>query len=193
MLRTGCRGKSAVDVARELLRDFGSLRSVLHCSIDDFCKYPGLGKTKWTQLQTIVELSTRYLHEKLDERDLLRNTKEVHHYLRTKLEHLEYEIFACLFLDSRNHLIAYEELSHGTHNQSAVYPREIMKRALTHNAAALIFAHNHPSGEAKPSVNDRILTQELQKLFFAIDIKIHDHFIIGNNKIYSFAEHGLLS
>ncbi len=192
LLRTGCRGKSAVDVARELLTTLGGLRGVLDCTLDDFCKHQGLGKTKYAQFSAVTELSRRYLQEQLDQQDIFHNASDTVRYLTAKLRHLEYEAFVCLFLDNRNGLIAYEEISRGTHNRSTIYPREIAKRALAHNAAALIFAHNHPSGHAKPSVDDQILTQELQKLFRGLDIKIYDHYIIGSNQHFSFAEQGLL-
>ena len=191
-LRTGVRGKTAVDLARDLLQQFGSLRSLLHCSLDEFTRLPGLGKVKYVQLQAILELSSRYLKEKINKEQVLSNHEHTVEFLTAKLRHLEHEIFACLFLDTHNRLIAYEELSKGTHNQSRIYPREIVKAALHHNAAAIIFAHNHPSGICEPSHDDLTVTEILQQALELIDVKVHDHLIIGDGQTFSFAQHGWL-
>lgn len=191
-LRTGVRGKTAVDLARDLLQQFGSLRGLLHCSLNEFTRLPGLGKVKYVQLQAMVELSSRYLKEKIDKEQVLSNHDHTVEFLTIKLRHLKHEVFACLFLDTHNHLIAYEELSKGTFNQSRIYPREIVKAALHHNAAAIIFAHNHPSGICEPSREDLAVTAILQQALAFIEVKVHDHLIIGDGQTLSFAQQGLL-
>ena len=179
-LRTGVRGKTAVDLARDLLQQFGSLRNLLHCSLDEFTRLPGLGKVKYVQLQAIIELSLRYLKEKMQKEQVLSNHNNTVEFLMAKLRHLDHEVFSCLFLDAHNQLIAYEELSKGTHNQSRIYPREIVKAALHHNAAAIIFAHNHPSGICEPSSDDLAVTKILKQALEFVDVKVHDHLIIGD-------------
>ena len=191
-LRTGVRGKTAVDLARDLLQQFGNLRALLHCSLDEFTRLPGLGKVKYVQLQAMIELSSRYLQEKINKEQVLSNHDHTIEFLTAKLRHLKQEVFACLFLDTHNRLIAYEELSKGTHNQSRIYPREIVKAALHHNAAAIIFAHNHPSGICEPSSEDLTVTEVLQQALELVDIKVHDHLIIGDGQTFSFAQHGWL-
>jgi DNA repair protein RadC len=191
-LRTGCRGKTAVDLARSLLQHFGSLRTLLHASSKAVCAHVGLGKTKFAQLAAITELNRRYLEEPLYQQDIFKNSKDTIRFLNAKLRHLEYEVFACLFLDNRNYLIAYEEICRGTHNKSTIYPREIIKRTLELNAAAIIFAHNHPSGHTEPSTDDRELTAHLQKILASIDVQVFDHLIIGHEQSFSFAQAGWL-
>lgn len=191
-LRTGVRGKTAVDLARDLLNQFGSLRSLLHSSFNEFTRLPGLGKVKYVQLQAILELSLRYLKEKINKEQILNNHHHTVEFLTAKLRHLDHEVFACLFLDTHNRLIAYEELSKGTHNQSRIYPREIVKAALRHNAAAVIFSHNHPSGICKASNEDLAVTEALTQALESIDVKVHDHLIIGDGQTLSFAEQGWL-
>ena len=191
-LRTGVRGKTAVDLARDLLNQFGSLRRLLHASFDEFTHLPGLGKVKYVQLQAIVELSLRYLQEKINKEQVFNNHDSTVEFLTAKLRHLDHEVFACLFLDTHNHLIAYEELSKGTYNQSRIYPREIVKATLRHNAAAIIFAHNHPSGICEASNEDIQVTEVLRKALAFIDVKVHDHLIIGDGQTLSFAQKGWL-
>ncbi len=191
-LRTGVRGKTAVDLARDLLQQFGSLRNLLHCSLDEFIRMPGLGEVKYVQLQALIELSSRYLQEKIHKAQVLSNHDHTIEFLTAKLRHLKHEVFACLFLDAHNHLIAYEELSKGTFNQSRIYPREIVKAALRHNAAAIIFAHNHPSGICEPSREDLTVTEILQQALAFIEVKVHDHLIIGDGQTLSFAQRGWL-
>lgn len=189
-LRTGCKGLSAVDLARQLLTHFGSLRAILDANLDEFCSAHGLGAAKYVQLQAVVEMAGRHLAEKLSQKDVFTSPESVQNYLMTKLRHKTQEVFAALFLDNQHQLITYKELFYGTHNAASVYPREVVKAALSHNAAALIVAHNHPSGIAEPSQADNHITRELQSALQLVDVRLLDHFIIGNGHYYSFAEHG---
>jgi len=191
-LRTGCAGKSAVDLARELLNTFGSLRALLEASQKEFCQALGLGLAKYTQLQAVLEISRRHLAETLCSKDCLTSSKQVRDFLSAHLRYKEREVFAVLFLDSQHRMQAFEELFQGTIDCSAVYPREVVKRALSHNASAVIFAHNHPSGISEPSSSDRDITTRLKKALDLLDIRTLDHFIVGNEEVFSFAEHGWL-
>ncbi len=191
-LRTGMTGKSAVDLARELLINFGNLTSLFAADLETFSQIPGMGVAKYTQLQAVMEMARRALGDELKSREALLSPEAVRNYLRLKLSHKEHEVFIAIFLDARNRSIATEEMFNGTLTQTSVYPREVVKRALYHNAAAIIFAHNHPSGVAEPSEVDKILTQSLKKALALVDIKVLDHFIIGNGKIMSFAENCLI-
>lgn len=191
-LRTGCAGKSAVDLARELLVSHGGLRSLLEANQADFCRNKGLGSAKYAQLQAVLEMARRHLSASLAERDLLTSPQLVSKYLSARLRHQPREIFAVLFLDTQNRLLAYEELFQGTLDAASVYPREVVKATLRHNAASLILAHNHPSGVAEPSDADIHLTRRLQKALTLIDVRVLDHMIIGNGVVVSFAERGLM-
>lgn len=191
-LRTGITGKSAVDLARELLSHFGSLTSIFAASQNNFCQIPGMGIAKYAQLQAVLEMSRRALGEELKKGNTLSSPELVRNFLRLSLANKQHEVFIGIFLDAKNHAIATEELFSGTLTQTSVYPREIIKRALFHNAAAIIFAHNHPSGVAEPSHADKILTQSLKQALAFIDVKILDHFVIGNGTALSFAEHDLI-
>ncbi len=191
-LRTGCPGKTAVDLARDLLKHFGSLRALFNCSPDEFCQFPGLGTVKYIQLQAIAEIGSRYLSEKLKKDLTINNHHDTERFLIAKLRHLQHEVFACLFLDTKNQLINYEEITQGTHNQARVYPREIVKRALRHNAAAVILAHNHPSGISEASQDDKILTQKIKQALALVDVEVYDHLIIGDGQVCSFAQRGWL-
>lgn len=191
-LRTGYAGKSAVDLARELIEHFGSLRALFEADQDSFCRVHGLGTAKYAQLQAVLEMANRHLAEAITRECVLNSSSKVRSYLKAKLRHQRREVFAVMFLDSQNRLIAYEELFLGTINAASVYPREIVGKALQHNAAAVIFAHNHPSGVAEPSRSDEVLTSTLVQALNLIDIKTLDHFIVGEDELYSFAEHGKL-
>jgi DNA repair protein RadC len=191
-LRTGIPGKSAVDMARDLLSHFGSLRSLLKASKIDFCAEKGLGPAKYAQLQAVLEMARRHLAEQLPERDALTDPHAARDYLKSRLRDLPHEVFAILFLDTRHRVIAFEELARGSLDGAAVYPREVLKAALKHNAAAVILAHNHPSGVAEPSSADRVLTTKLQAALAAVDIRVLDHLIIGEGVPASFAERGWL-
>ena len=191
-LRTGMIGKSAVDLARELLKRFGGLTGLFSADQATFCAVPGMGPAKYAQLQAVLEIARRALEEKLKSGDAMNSPKSVRDYLRLSLQAKKHEIFVGIFLDAQNRTIASEELFSGTLTQTSVYPREVMKRALHHNAAAVIFAHNHPSGVAEPSHADEILTQTLKQALALIDVKVLDHFIVGNGAAMSFAERGLI-
>ncbi len=191
-LRTGIRGKTAVDLARNLLIEFKGLRNILTASYKEFCDQPGLGLVKFAQLQAIMEISRRCLHEVLKQSDVIANSEHTKLYLTSRLRHYQREVFACLFLDTRHHIVEYEELFFGTIDYAHVYPREVVKRALAHNAAAVILAHNHPSGIVDPSTADREITQRLVQALDLVDIRVLDHIIVGKGKVASFAELGYL-
>lgn len=191
-LRTGIPGKSAVDLARELIQRFGSLNGLFAAAEKDFCAIHGMGTAKFAQLQAVLEMSKRALQENLAQRDALASPQAVRDYLRLQLAGRPRETFLGLFLDAQNRVIASDELFHGTLTQTSVYPREVVKRALHHNAAAIIFAHNHPSGVAEPSNSDQILTQALKGALALVDVKVLDHFIVAGHGMMSFAERGLL-
>jgi DNA repair protein RadC len=189
-LRVGVPGKSAVDLARELLARFGNLAALFAASERDFCAQPGLGPAKYVQLQAVLELARRSLHETLSVNSVLTSPGAVRDFLRLSLRAREQEVFFCVFLDSQHQTIAAEELFRGTLTQTSVYPREVVRRALAHNAAAMIFAHNHPSGSAEASQADRTLTRTLCEALKLIDVKVLDHFIVARAGITSFAERG---
>lgn len=191
-LRTGVAGCSAVDLARDLLARFGGLRGLLGASPEVFCQARGLGEAKYTQLQAVVEMARRHLGEALSERAALADPQAVRVYLRAELRDRGHEVFAGLFLDSQHRVIAFEVLAEGTLNAASVYPREVVKRALSLGAGAVIFAHNHPSGIAEPSSADRHLTERLQAALALIDVRVLDHFVIGDGREVSFAERGWL-
>lgn len=191
-LRTGTRGKSAVDLARELLVDFGSLKALLSADRQRFCQGHGLGEAKYTQLQAVMEMARRYFKESLQHGDALSSPDLTRAYLSAQLRGYPYEVFACLFLDNQNRVIELVELFRGTVDSASVYPREVAKQALHHNTSAVIFAHNHPSGFTEPSLADRQITDKLKQALTLFDIRVLDHFIIGDGEPYSFAEHGLI-
>lgn len=191
-LRTGVRGKTAVDLARDLLNRFGSLRALLGADREAFCRHPGLGDAKFAQLQAVLAMARRHLSEEINAGDALTSPELTRAFLASQLRDQPREVFSALFLDNQHRVIRYEELFHGTLDGASVYPREVVKRALALNAGALIFAHNHPSGANQPSAADRALTERLKQALGLLDIRVLDHFIIGEGKAYSFAEHGLL-
>lgn len=189
-LRTGVKGKSAVDLARELLNDFGGLRPLLTANQQRFCQPLGLGDAKYAQLQAVLEMARRHLAEQLKTGDALTNPDLTRAYLTSRIRDLSHEVFVCLLLDNQNRVIKYEEVFRGTIDGAAVYPREIVKLALSANAAAVIFGHNHPSGIAEPSQADRHITQRLTDALGLVDIRVLDHLVIGNGEVVSFAERG---
>jgi DNA repair protein RadC len=191
-LRTGVAGKTAVDLARELLQEYGGLRQLLCAEQTRFCRSRGLGAAKYAQLQAVLEMGRRYLHEDLQQSQALTSPADSRRFLQAKLRHYPYEVFSCLFLDNRHRLIVFEELFRGTIDGASVYPREVVKRALEHNAAALILAHNHPSGIGEPSEADRRITQRLREALALVDIRLLDHFVIGDGEPVSLAERGML-
>lgn len=191
-LRTGVAGKSAVDLARELITRFGSLSRLFAAGEADFCAVNGLGQAKFVQLQAVLEMSRRALKEELHRGDALNSPRVVRDYLQLLLGGRHQEVFLVLFLDTQHRVIASEELFHGTLSQTSVYPREVVKRALGHNAAAVILAHNHPSGVAEPSQSDQLLTDALKQALSLVDVRVLDHFIVAMGQTMSFAEKGLI-
>jgi len=192
LLRTGVKGKSAVDLARQLLGRFGSVGGLLDAGSTSLGETPGLGTAKLAQLQAALELARRALKEEISLRNALSSPRAVRDYLRLALAGREQEVFVVMLLDAQHRVISSEELFRGTLTQTSVYPREVVKCALKHNAAAVIFAHNHPSGVAEPSHADEILTRSLKAALALVDIQVLDHFIVAGSRTMSFAERGLL-
>ena len=191
-LRTGCKGKTAIDLARGLLVAFGGLRQILESTREDFCSAQGLGDAKYSQLQAVMEMARRHLLEHLTKENNFNCPEQVQEYLIRQLRHQPREIFAALFLDSQHRLLVYDQIFYGTIDSASIHPREVVKKALDYNAAALIFAHNHPSGVAEPSAADKHITTVLQKALRLVDIEVLDHFVIGDGEIISFAQRGWL-
>ena len=192
LLRTGVRGASAVDLARELIGRFGSVGALLAADPTEFAAVRGLGHAKLAVLLAVLELARRALKEELSRGDALSCPSAVRDYLRLVLSGRDREVFLALFLDAQNRVLAAEELFTGTLTQTSVYPREVVKTALRHNAAAIIFAHNHPSGIAEPSNADEALTRTLKTALSLVDIQVLDHFVVAGGTTTSFAERGLL-
>ena len=191
-LRTGRQGKTAIDLSRDLLTEFDGLRGMVEADSGKFCLTRGLGLAKYSQIQAAIELGKRYLQENLVGKDMLTSPNDTKDFLVAQLRAYQHEVFACLFLDNRHQIISFDEMFKGTIDGASVYPREVVKQALARNAAAVIFAHNHPSGVAEPSLADKNITQRLQEALKLVDIRVLDHFIIGDNTAVSFAELGLL-
>jgi DNA repair protein RadC len=191
-LRTGVAGKSAIDLARETLDHFGGLRQLLEADQDSFCSCRGLGTAKYTQLQAVLELSARHLLSTLQRDSALTSPDHTRRYLSNRLRGRRQEVFACLFLDNRHRVVTYEELFYGTIDGASVHPREVVSRCMTHNAAAVILAHNHPSGVAEPSRADEQITRRLQQALELVEVRLLDHMIIGDGEITSLAERGIL-
>jgi len=191
-LRTGIAGKTAVDLARDLLTEFGGLRPLLEASQKEFCSHLGLGPAKYTQLQAVLEMGRRHLHQTLERPEAFTHPQAVKTYLSSQLRHLPHEVFACLFLDTQNRLIKYEPLFTGTIDAASVYPREVVKQVLKHNAAAVMFAHNHPSGIAEPSASDEHITRKLISALNLVDVRVLDHFVVGDGEVISMAERGMM-
>jgi len=191
LLRSGVRGKSAVDLGRDLLRQFGSIARLLEEG-PSRAELKGLGQAKRAQFAAAIELARRSTKEELKSGSALTSPGAVRDYLRLAIGARPYEVFVCIWLDAQHRVIRFEEPFHGTLTQTSVYPREIVKAALACNAAAVIFAHNHPSGVAQPSQADELLTANLKEALALIEVKVLDHFIIAGNQAISFAERGLL-
>ena len=192
LLRTGVRGSSAVDLARELIARFGSVGALLSADARELAGARGLGKAKLAQLQAVLELARRALKHDLSRGNALASPRAVRDYLQLVLSARDREVFLALLLDAQHRVIAAEELFAGTLTQTSVYPREVVKVALRHNAAAVIFAHNHPSGVAEPSSADELLTRTLKSALALVDIQVLDHFVVAGAATASFAERGLL-
>lgn len=191
-LRVGVTGKSAVDLGRDMVTHFGSLNGLFSASLKDFSQINGLGPAKYAQLQAVLELARRSLCEELQQGVTLSSPQSVRQYLQLLLGGHAHESFAVLFLDVKNRLITCEELFRGTLSSASVYPREVVKAALAHNAASVILAHNHPSGTPEPSPADHSLTQALKQALELVDVRVLDHFIVAGPHVHSFAEHGAL-
>jgi len=189
-LRVGVSGKSAVDLGRDMIGYFGSLNRLFSADLAEFSTLNGLGPAKYAQLQAVMELTRRALAEDMKTGDALSSPSAVKQYLQLMLGNRSYESFAVLFVDVKNRLIAAEELFRGTLTHTSVYPREVVKHALAHNAASIILAHNHPSGSPEPSAADHHLTQALKQALALVDIRVLDHFVVAGRHVYSFAEHG---
>ncbi len=189
---TGRRGHNAVDIGREIITARGNLRTLLDLDLSELATHSGLGLAKATRLHAALELGRRYLASELDRTDPLTNPIACAKYLRSRIGAYPYEVFACLFLDIRNRVIAFEELFRGSINGAEVHTREVARRCLIHNAAAVIFAHNHPSGVPEASRADRELTTQLRRALEMIDVRVLDHFVIGDGKPFSFAQRGWL-
>ncbi|VVO91137.1 hypothetical protein PS876_02305 [Pseudomonas fluorescens] len=189
-LRTGVTGKSAVDLARHLLTQFGSLRVLLEADLAQFSKELGLGPAKFAQLQAVLEMGRRHLAERMRKKPALENPQAVRDYLKSMLRHEPHEVFGCLFLDSKHQVLTFEALFRGSIDNTSVHPREVVKRCLANNAAAVILCHNHPSGNSDPSQADQLLTKRLQEALDLIDVRVLDHFIVGEDEPLSMAECG---
>lgn len=191
-LRTGCAGMSAVDLARALLQQFGNLGALLSADQQSFCTARGLGEAKYVQLQAVLELGRRHLGEQLQREHVFSSPTAVAAFLLAQLRHCHQEVFGALFLDAQHRLIAWEKLFYGTVDGASVHPREVVRRALHHNAAAVIFAHNHPSGVAEPSDADRHITHQLRDALLLVDVRVLDHLVVGAGCTVSLAERGFL-
>jgi len=191
-LRTGTRGRSALDVGRDLLQQFGSVRGLLTAPREQLCKAQGMGAARYATLQAVLELARRHFQELMQSGPALLNPQATRDFLHTRLRDLPHEVFCCLYLDNRHRVIGFEELFRGTLDGASVHPREVVKRALAHNAAAVIFAHNHPSGVAEPSASDEQITHRLKAALQLVEIRVLDHLIVGDNRCESLAERGLL-
>lgn len=191
-LRSGIHGKSAVDLGRELIGRFGGLAGLLACDSPALLQVKGLGAAKAAQLAAVLELARRSLREDLKSRSALTSPGAVRDYLRLALGARAHEVFVVLFLDAQHRVLGCTELFRGTLTQTSVYPREVVKAAMAANAAAVIFAHNHPSGVAQPSQADEMLTRQLKDALALVEVRVLDHFIVAGNQTLSFAERGLL-
>jgi DNA repair protein RadC len=190
-LRSGVAGSSAVDLARQLLTDFGSLRGILDADLPRFCRRKGLGPARFAELKAALEIARRHFAESLHHEDCLTRPTETVNYLRARLRDYDHEVFACLMLDNRNRVIALREMFRGTIDGASVYPREVVKQALADNAAAVILAHNHPSGVSEPSQADIRITERLQQALALVDIRVLDHVIVGD-EVTCLSERGLV-
>jgi DNA repair protein RadC len=190
-LRTGIAGKSAVDLARELLSESGSLRALVTSNQQQFCSHKGLGSAKYAQLQAVLEMARRHLGEQLKRETSLTSPQDTKNYLHSIMRDYQQEVFGCLMLDNKHRVITFRELFRGSISSASVYPREVVKQALSDNAAAVILAHNHPSGVAEPSESDIQITRRLTDALQLVDIRVLDHLIVGD-EVICFSEHGLI-
>jgi DNA repair protein RadC len=192
LLRHGYQGKSALDIARQLLNQHGGLRGIFDLKFTDFCEMRGLGLAKYCQFQAALELGRRYLSEPLQNRQPISHSIEARNFLISRLRDYQQEVFAAMFLDTQNRLIEFEYLFYGTIHSASVYPREVVKRALYHNASKIIVAHNHPSGNSEPSTQDKLVTLKLKEALDLIEVLLVDHWVVGDCGATSLAERGIL-
>jgi len=189
-LRTGITGKNVIELSQEIIQHFGSLKSLFAASEPEFCQIKGLGRAKYVQLQACLEMSQRYIGEQIAQQDVMQNPAQVKQYVQSKLMGKPNEVFAAMFLDNQHQVIAFEELFFGTVNASSVHPRVVLQRCLAHNAAAVIVAHNHPSGVAEPSHSDIHITRALKTALDLIDVRLLDHLVVALHQVVSMAERG---
>ncbi len=192
LLGSGVRGHSAVELARALIGEFGSLRELMNAERARLTRQRGIGVARYAVLKAALELARRHFREALRVGPALAAPEATRTFLLAQLRDRPYEVFCCLYLDNRHRLIVFEELFRGTIDRAGVHPREVLRQTLTHNAAAVIFAHNHPSGVLEPSQADELITRRLKEALALVDVRVLDHFIIGEGSCFSFAEHGLL-
>ncbi len=192
LLRTGLKGTGVLQLAEQLLNEFGGVAGLLNAGSADLRRIKGLGPAKRAELAAVLELARRSMAGELRQRALFDTPGRVKDFLRLQLAQREHEVFAVLFLDAQHQLLKMEEMFRGTLTQTSVYPREVVKRALEMNAAAVVFAHNHPSGAAEPSRADEFLTHSLKSALALVDIRVLDHLVVGHGEVVSFAERGLL-
>lgn len=191
-LRVGVKGRSAVELGRDLLQQFGSIQGLFNASLSQFSAVHGMGPAKFAQLQAVMELAQRAIGEQLQAGPALGSPDAVRQYLRINMGRQQHESFVILFLDVKNRLLACDEMFRGTLTHTSVYPREVVKAALAHNAASVMLAHNHPSGSAQPSEADLLLTRALVQALGLVDVRVLDHFVVAGHHVHSFAEHGQL-
>lgn len=192
LLGSGSRGRSAVELARALISEFGSLRNLLNADKPRSLDSAGIGPARFATLKAAVELARRHFREVLQSGPALAAPDATRNFLLAQLRDRPYEVFCCLYVDNRHRLIAFEELFRGTIDRAGVHPREVLRQTLLHNAAAVIFAHNHPSGVLEPSQADELITRRLKEALALMDVRVLDHFIIGDGVCFSFSEHGLI-
>lgn len=191
-LRTGTQGINVVDLARRLLVDFGSLTRLLGATQQEFCKAKGLGEAKYVQLQAVLELAKRYFQSEAQEKRKFTSSAMTMQFVSSQISHYKSEVFAVLLLDSQHQFLHFQPVFYGTIDAAPVYPRELVKLALSHNAAAVVLAHNHPSGVAEPSLSDQRITQRIQNAMQLMDIRVLDHIVVGHGQQTSMAERGML-
>jgi len=192
LLRTGVQGRSAVDVARSLISDFGSLRELLSADMNQWTGKVGVGPARYATVMAALELARRLYKEPLRLSSPLTTPDMTRRFLIAQLRDRRYEVFCCLFLDNRHRLVAFEEIFRGTIDGASVHPREVIRQTLLHNAASLIVAHNHPSGVVEPSQADEQVTRRLRDALALVDVRLLDHFIVGEGRCFSFSEHGMI-
>ena len=192
LLRTGFKGTSVLQLAQQLLDHFGGIQGLLHAQVDDLRRIKGIGPAKRAELAAVIELARRALAQELAHRPAFDHPTKVRDYLKLQLGKLPHEVFAVMFLDAQTRLLKFEEMFRGTLTQTSVYPREVVKRALDLHAASVVLAHNHPSGVAQPSKADEYLTLNLINALKLVDVRVLDHFVVGEGEVISFAERGLL-